>query len=98
MPREKTTTGKRVVIAVRVSEAKAEAIDRARRGRTRADWLYDLINDALAHEGLAQIEQAVEETRQARQDMRARQERSDCAHPAARRQKGLCMACGKFVS
>jgi hypothetical protein len=48
MSRVKTVNGKRVTLGLKVSEAKAAAVDRARGGECVAHWLEAAIDAALA--------------------------------------------------
>ena len=54
MSRVKTPNGKRVLLAVKVSEGTAGAIDSARGDLRRGQWLENLIDAALEAEGISQ--------------------------------------------
>ena len=53
MSRVKTVNGKRVLLAVKVSEGTAAAVDSARGELLRGAWLTKLIDAALAAEGIS---------------------------------------------
>lgn len=50
MSRTKTANGKRIPLSVKVSEAKAAAVEAARGGACTAHWLEAAIDAALARE------------------------------------------------
>jgi hypothetical protein len=54
MSRVKTPNGKRVLLAVKVSEGTAAAVDSARGDLLPAQWLRNLIDAALEAEGISQ--------------------------------------------
>ena len=53
MGRKKTADGKRVLLAVKVSEGTAAAVDSARGELLRGHWLLKLIDSALEAEGIS---------------------------------------------
>lgn len=53
MSRVKTAEGKRVLLAVKVSEGTAAAVDSARGEMLRGHWLLKLIDEALAKKGIS---------------------------------------------
>ena len=52
MARTRTATGKRRVIGLKVSEAKFAAVERARGGQVRSEWVEAAIDKALAEQGV----------------------------------------------
>jgi hypothetical protein len=52
MSRTKTVNGKRVTFSVKLSEAKAAAVDRARGSMCAAHWLEAAIDAALARQSV----------------------------------------------
>jgi len=81
--------GKKVAFNIRVSEETAQAIDHARGGQSRAGWVSDLIDAALAAGGDPPVEY-----RSGSQRKRAEAAGGKCPHPRARVIKGFCYACG----
>lgn len=86
MPRARSPEGKHETISARVTEQDAAEIDRLRGGLTRSAWFESLIQAELIRARNAEARLK-----------RDQQPADDCPHPPARRQKGLCMACGHPV-
>jgi hypothetical protein len=87
MTRKKTPDGKRVLMAAKVSEPVAAAVDAARGMQTRSAWIQDAIAAKLA--GEVKTAPAV--------PARAVSAPYVCPHPKARVIKGRCWACGASV-
>ena len=101
MARKRTPDGKRVVMAAKVSEQTADAVDGARGDQTRSAWLQDAIGMKLSTTAKPAVRNpaSAQESRRTAGWLpaRARPAASECPHPKARVHKGLCGACGTAV-
>ena len=94
MAKPRTPEGKRVTMSAKFSEAQAAEIDTARGHMDRSEWLR-LAALAAAERQRApagRVDRQVEAVRENRIAAG-----SDCPHPKARINKGLCGACGTYV-
>lgn len=92
--RKKEPEGKRVTICAKFSEAEEAVIDTARGDMNRSEWLR-LAALAAAERQRTPAGHVDREAEAVRQNLAAAQ--GDCGHPKARRNKGLCGACGTYI-
>jgi hypothetical protein len=101
--RRSSADGRRVTLAVKVSEGTAAAVDEARGELSRSAWLHAVLSATLGvpDAGVAGLAAAHGSSPERRAPARAAEPAAPaadgCPHPRARVLKGLCYACGAGV-